>query len=122
MSHVVEVQTQVKDAAAVRAACQRLKLPEPVHGTTKLFSGEATGLAVQLPDWRYPVVCDMQTGNLRYDNYGGTWGDQKQLDRFLQIYAVEATKVQARKQGNDVTEQNLADGSIKLTINVGGVA
>ena len=122
MSHVVEVQTQVKDAAAVRAACQRLKLPEPVHGTTKLFSGEATGLAVQLPDWMYPVVCDMQTGNLRYDNYGGTWGDQKQLDRFLQIYAVEKSRIECRKKGHALTEQTLADGSIKLTINVGGAA
>ena len=122
MSHVVEIQTQIKDAAAVRAACHRLKLPEPVHGTTKLFSGEATGLAVQLPDWRYPVVCDMQTGNLRYDNYGGTWGDQKQLDRFLQIYAVEKSRIECRKKGHTLTEKQLADGSIKLTINVGGAA
>ena len=48
MSHIVRVQAQVKDAAAVRAACQRLGLPAPVQGTTRLFSGEVTGLAVQL--------------------------------------------------------------------------
>ena len=29
MSHIVRVQTQVKDAAAVQAACQRLGLPAP---------------------------------------------------------------------------------------------
>ena len=51
MSHIVQIQTQIKDAAAVRAACQRLGLPAPVQGTTKLFSGEATGLAVQLSAW-----------------------------------------------------------------------
>ena len=50
MSHVVEIQTQVQDAAAVCAACQRLKLEQPSHGTAKLFSGEATGLIVKLPD------------------------------------------------------------------------
>ena len=122
MSHVVEVKTEIRDVEAVKATCQRLKLPEPVHGTTKLFSGEATGLAVQLPDWRYPVVCEMQTGNLRYDNYGGHWGDQKQLDRFLQIYAVEVTKVQAHKKGHTLAEQELVDGSIKLTIQVNGGA
>ena len=122
MSHVVEIKTEVKDVAAVRAACQRLKLPEPVHGTARMFSGEATGLIVKLPNWQYPVVFDIANGEAQLDNYNGRWGDQKQLDRFLQIYAVEATKIQARKQGHSVTEQQLADGSIKLTVNVGGAA
>ena len=51
MSHIVTVETEVRDAAAVRAACQRLGLAAPEQGTVKLFSGEATGLAVKLPDW-----------------------------------------------------------------------
>ena len=38
------IKTEVRDPAAVAAACQRLGLPEPVHGTAKLFEGEATGL------------------------------------------------------------------------------
>ena len=54
MSHIVVVTTQVRDAAAVRAACQRLGLPAPVQGKTKIFSGEVEGLAVQLPDWNIP--------------------------------------------------------------------
>ena len=122
MSHVVEIKTEVKDAAAMRAACQRLKLEQPSHGTAKLFSGEATGLIVKLPGWKYAVVFDTGSGEAKFDNYGGTWGDQKQLDHFLQIYAVEATKIQARSKGHSVTEQNLANGSIKLTVNVGGAA
>ena len=47
MSHIVQIQTQIKDATAVRAACQRLGLAEPIQGKTKLFSGEATGLAAR---------------------------------------------------------------------------
>ena len=70
MSHVVTVKTEIRDTAAVRAACQRLGLAQPVQGTTKLFSGEATGLAVQLPDWNYPVVCDTASGHCSYDNLG----------------------------------------------------
>ena len=120
MSHVVEIKTEVKDAAAVRAACQRLKLPEPVHGTARMFSGEATGLIVKLPNWQYPVVFNTGTGEAKYDNYNGRWGKQKQLDHFLQAYAVEKTKIEARRKGHAVTEQRLADGSIKLTVNVGG--
>jgi hypothetical protein len=120
MSHIVTLKALIKDAAAVRAACQRLSLPAPVHGTTKLFSSEATGLAVQLSDWVYPVICDTVSGTLRYDNFGGRWGDQRHLDRFLQAYAVEVARAQARKKGLVCTEQALADGAIKLTIQIQG--
>jgi len=122
LSHIVEIQAEVKDAAAVRAACHRLGLPVPVHGTTKLFSGEATGLAVELPDWRYPVVCDTDTGQLRYDNYSGRWGEQKHLDTFLQSYAIEKCRIESRKRGHTLTEMALPDGSVKLTVQVNGGA
>jgi hypothetical protein len=120
MSHIVTVANKVHDAAAIAAACRRLNLADPVQGTAKLYAGEATGLLLQLPGWQYPVVIDVLTGNLRYDNYGGTWGDQAQLDRFLQIYAVERCRIEGRKKGYAVTEQRRADGSVKLTIAEGG--
>jgi hypothetical protein len=44
------------------------------------------------------------------------------LDAFLQAYAVEKAKLEARRQGHVVTEQQLSDGSIKLSIQVGGAA
>ena len=65
MSHIVSVKTEVRDPAAVVAACRRLGLAEPVHGTARLFEGEATGLLVKLPGWLYPVVCDVRTGECR---------------------------------------------------------
>jgi len=116
MSHIVRVKTQVRDSIAVAAACQRLKLAAPEQKTVKLFSDTATGLAVQLPGWRYPVVCDLTTGELKYDNHGGHWGEEAQLQKFLQTYAVEKVKLEARKQGHTATEQQLADGSIRLQI------
>ena len=58
MSHIVTIKTEVRDANAVRAACRRLSLAEPVQGKTKLFSGEAEGLAVQLPD--LDLSCGLQ--------------------------------------------------------------
>jgi hypothetical protein len=122
LSHIVTIKTEVRDAAAVRAACRRMSLSEPVQATVKLFSGEVTGLAVQLPEWQYPVVCDTANGQLRYDNFQGRWGDQKHLDRFLQCYSVEKAKLEARKRGHSVAEQQLADGSIKLTVQVQGGA
>lgn len=120
MSHIVSIQTEVRDPVAIRSACDRLRLPEPVFGQTKLFTTSATGWAVQLPEWRYPIVCDVNTAKIAFDNYGGRWGDQVQLNRFLQRYAVEKAKIEARKKGHTVTEQSLEDGSVKLTINIGG--
>ena len=122
MSHIVEIKTEVRDAAAIGNACKRLRLPEPVQGTHRLFSAEVSGLGVQFPDWRYPAVCQLDTGEIRYDAYGGRWGDQCHLDHFLQAYAIERAKMEARRKGHAVTEQSLADGSVKLTVTVGGAA
>lgn len=120
MSHIVQIQTEIRDPVAIQAACGRLSLPQPVFGETKLFSSLAVGWAVQLPEWQYPVVCDVATAKIAFDNFEGRWGDPKQLDRFQQIYAVEKARIEARRKGHTVTEQSLADGSIKLTIQVGG--
>jgi hypothetical protein len=122
VSHIVEIRTEIRDPEAVAAACHRLGLPEPVQGTAALFEGQATGLLVKLPGWLYPLVIDTTSGTLRYDNYGGQWGKPEQLDRLIQAYSVEKSKIEARKRGHHVVEQSLADGSIKLTIEVGGVA
>jgi hypothetical protein len=122
MSHIVQIQTELRDPAAISAACRRLNLAQPVQGTVRLFSSQATGLSVQLPGWNYPVVCDTSTGQAKYDNYGGRWGKQAELDKFLQAYAVCKAQIEARKKGHSVTEQALADGSIKLTIQVAGGA
>ena len=119
MSHIVTVRTKVKDPAALAAACRRLGLAEPVQGTAKLYSGQATGLVVSLPGWRYPAVIDSATGEVRYDNYNGAWGSQSELDKLLQAYAIEKARIEARRAGHTLTEQRLADGSVKLTIQVG---
>jgi hypothetical protein len=120
LSHIVTIKTEVRDYAALSAACRRLELPPPILGKARLFSGEVTGLIVRLPDWTYPLVIDTTTGQAHYDNYNGAWGDQAQLDRFLQIYTVERARIEAHKKGHQITEQTLADGSIRLTIRVGG--
>jgi hypothetical protein len=116
MSHIVTVQTKLHDPQAITAACRRLGLAEAVQGTVELFSGEASGLIVKLPGWEYPAVVDPLTGVVRYDNYEGRWGEQKELDRFLQAYAVEKVKLESRKKGFQVSEQALHDGSVRLEV------
>lgn len=60
MSHIVQIQTEVRDPAAIRAACGRLALAEPVFGETKLFSSSAVGWAVRLPDFQ-PIDRQLST-------------------------------------------------------------
>jgi hypothetical protein len=119
MSHTVRIVTQVRDAVAVAAAATRLELPAPETGTFALYASEATGLAVRLPGWRYPLVCQLASGELAFDTFEGAWGERAQLDRFLQAYAIEKTRLEARRSGYAVTEAPLADGSVKLTIHLG---
>ena len=122
MSHIVTIRTEVRDREAVSRACRRLELPEPVDGEAKVFTAWKRGLLVQLKDWEFPVVCDLASGKVEYDNYEGHWGNTDRLMTFLQIYAVEKATLEARKRGHSVVEQPLLGGSIKLTIGVAGEA
>jgi hypothetical protein len=122
VSHIVTIAAEARDPAAIAAACRRLGLPAPAEGTAKLFEGEASGLLVRLPGWLYPAVVETATGRVRYDNFEGAWGDPAELGRLLQAYAVEKARIEAHRKGYSVTERALADGSIKLTVAVGGGA
>jgi len=122
MSHIVEVRTEVRDIAAVKSACRRRKLAEPTMGTFQLFTTKATGLGVQLPQWRFPIVIDLPNGRVSYDNFEGRWGKPEELNRFLQAYAVEKATLESRKAGHSVHEKLLDDGSVKLTVMVAGGA
>ncbi len=122
MSHIVNIQTEIRDVEALNAATRRMHLPPPRHEEVQLFSSRETGYAVRLRDWRYPVVCDVESGQVVFDNFGGRWGKQEELDRLFQSYAIERTMLEARKQGHTVHEQPLDDGSVKLTVCVGGAS
>ena len=122
MSHIVTIHVQVTDMEAIRSACRRLELKEPAYGRATVFQTELEGVLVQLPKWSYPIVCQLASGEVRYDNYGGAWGDKKYLDQFVQTYCIEKATLEARRKGYSVVEQPLGDGSVKLTVNMGGVA
>jgi hypothetical protein len=39
--------------------------PDPAKPPAHLFSSQASGLIVRLPDWTYPVVINTTTGQVR---------------------------------------------------------
>ena len=93
MSHIVTIKTEVRDPAAVAAACRRLGLPEPVAGHRR---------AVRRPGHRpaRPAARLDLPGRRRHD--AGTVattttrgpGAARRAGPLLQAYAVE--KAQAR--------------------------
>ncbi len=120
MSHIVQIKTEVRDENCVRLACKRLGIEEPTSGRHTLFAGQtAEGLAVKLPNWHFPIVINLTSGAVDFDNYNGSWGSQKELDTFLQGYAIEKAKYEAQKGGYSVYEETLGDGSVKLTLTGG---
>ena len=51
MSHIVSVQTEVRDADAIWSACHHLRLNPPIFGSFCLFRSTVTGVGVRLPTW-----------------------------------------------------------------------
>ena len=73
-------------------------------------------------DYGTALQTDLAAGTVRYDTYEGRWGEPAQLGRFLQAYALEKATLEARRRGHSVSERRLADGSVRLTVAVGGAA
>jgi hypothetical protein len=68
LSHIVTIKTEVRDAAAVRAACRRLGLTEPVlslHRGDESFAGlggldALKSFCVQGYDWNLRLASDFE--------------------------------------------------------------
>lgn len=125
MSHIVKAATQIKNVDALNRALSVMqengvKASNLGVKSHRLYEGDVHGLGVQLPGWRYPVVIDTNTGEAKYDNYGGSWGKQQDFDDFLQRYGLEAAKMAAEGKGYSYEEEYLNSGDIKLKINIGG--
>jgi len=98
LSHIVTIQTKVHDPAAVTACLPASRFVCACAWHYPASSVEkATGSDRQASWLEYPAVIDVLTGLCVTTNFNGHWGDQQQLNRFLQSYAVEKTKLEARK-------------------------
>jgi len=117
MSHIVTI-TNIKatDMKVLAAAVARIAGAKLTVGTgpVQIFAAKVNCIAqVQLPGWKYPVGVEAD-GTIKADNYKGAWGAQEHMDRLRQLYAAEAAKAAARKQGYTVTERVGKEGKIVL--------
>lgn len=130
MSHTVTAKVKFtfpganKDAplakAVVKAGGKLLGL-----GKHKLFAGSVDGFGFTLPEWRYPLVLT-PGGELKFDDYNGSWGNRKDIEKITSIYGIEAAREAANTLGWQVQDQ--PNGSIQVfhpsggmvTVGVGG--
>jgi len=124
MSHWTKIETQIRDAAALRDACHELGLEllenaeARGYGTNRIKADLVIRLkgpydvALQRSESGYGLTTDWWGGHVEKEvgqNYG----------RLLQLYGVHKARLEARRKGYTVRRQTLGDGAIKLTI--GGV-
>ncbi len=143
MSHVAEIQVEIKDLDALEAACKRIGTLELVRdqkvykwwgssvGDYPLpegFTAEDLGkcdhaIRVKGDKHAYEVgVVRARNGKqgyvLHWDFFNNGYGMQAQVGEnckhLRQAYAVEVAKKAAKRQGMNVREQKQQDGSIRL--------
>lgn len=119
MSHVETRKSCCTNLSVLAAVCRRMNMDPPQVDTFELFSKEVTGIGFKLPGWSFPVVINPQSGEVSSDNYGGKWGDISELDKFLQLYPVEAARMEAEShEGWTYQEESLPNGEIQATISI----
>ena len=116
LSHVVTVQTEVRDPPPSRPPAASSHCPSRSTARPSFFSGQAPGLLVRLPEWLFPVVIDRPPARPATITTRGL-GDERHLHRFLQAYVVERSPSRPAEELL-TTEQSLADGSILVEIEV----
>ncbi len=120
MSHITCRKSAIKSADVLKKACDRVEGAEYIGRVNQARGAKQGGHQFKLKGWSNPVTVNVNTGECTFDNYGGRWGNEAELDKVKQGYAVEAAKAQAMVEGHEFEEQLLPNGSIKCTIPIGG--
>ena len=140
MSHIVDVQIELRDINAIRAAVKRLggiwhegktsyawygrsvgdyPLPEGVRKEDLGKCDHAFGFpgasyevgVIKKPNGQYRIQWDFWESGGLMAHMGN-----EQAHKFCQAYGIEKTKLEARKNGYLAQESTLADGSIRVTL------
>lgn len=117
MSHCTTIDVKFKDINILKKVCKKLNLEFEENSYQRFYDGKIEyGTKIKLPNWNYPIIVKSD-GNVIYDNYEGNWGDEKEINKLKQHYAVEKTKSIAIKNGYTFTEKKVGN-DIKLFVNI----
>lgn len=122
MSHFTTITTQIKDIAALRSACDELKLPLLQNAEARGYAGQNRhgDYVIQLQG-PYDIAVNRQPGGtygLTTDWWQGHVEQQvgPNFGRLLQLYGVHKTTAEARRKGYSVLRQPQRNGTIKLVL------
>lgn len=97
-SHTTTIKSEFQDHDILAGAVRGMGGKVLGMGTHKLYSESKTGFGFTLPGWSYPVVCEA-SGSLAFDNFGGRWGNQSDLERLKGKYVIATAEQAAMSQG-----------------------
>jgi hypothetical protein len=122
MSHFTEIKTQIKDIAALAAACKELGLPLIPNAKARGWAGDqlAAEFVIQLKG-EFDVAVNRKpdgTYGMTADWFGGIVENEvgKGCSKLNQLYAVHKATIEARKKGYIVTRQTGKNGNINLVM------
>ena len=120
MSHTTKMKVEHKFNKAmesvIKSACRKMNLEFQGWGRHRLYSSTEEGYAVSLPGWRYPVILNSE--GIAKDDYNGSWGDSKELEKFLRRINAEKVYEEAEIMGYNI-EEELTQDEIVLTLSGG---
>lgn len=86
MSHTLQVRVEYRDKQALASAVEKVGGTVIGDGCHYLFAGEETGWGFRLLSWNYPLILT-EDGILKFDDYGGRWGQRSDIERLKAEYA-----------------------------------
>jgi len=122
MSHFVTVETQLRDIAALKAACRELGLEVKENATARGYAANRQhgDYVIQLTSPYDIAVNRKQDGTfgLTADWWQGHVAKEvgASFSKLLKLYSVHKVLIEAKRKGHTVRRQELKDGSVKLTV------
>ena len=127
MSHFVSIQTQIRDVAALRDACDELRLGLAENTAARGYAtAETPGRYVIQLRGPYDIALNRESDEGPFALTTDWWQDHvagevgENYGRLLQFYGVHKATREAQGRGHRVRRRQLGDGTIKLSI--GGAA
>lgn len=127
MSHFVSIQTQIRDVAALRDACDELGLGLLENASARGYAtAETPGRYVIRLRGPYDVALNREADDGSFDLTTDWWEGHVAREvgegygRLLQLYGVHKATREAQRRGHRVRRRGLACGTVQLSI--GGAA
>jgi len=97
-SHTVKVKVEYRDPRTLERACKTLGWKWLGYGKHTLSENSVTGHGFMPETFLLPAVLDSE-GELHFDTYEGSWGDQTKLELLKSEYALATAEQAAEELG-----------------------